>query len=449
MEESRVGKVCVKSGIAKALWRQWRQWRWRPLSASAVASRARRFWWARGPLHAVCLLGYRGIVARPVPTTAQLRGWVVARAGRMRRAPLECGATAEFHGARLHCAYIYELIEWRPRRIDKFVQFPGKFLLPPLSGSTAFRDLGQTGAFSGQILQFFRGVQASARTFAIVSLECAALPDEAQARSFLASRVGGTQVELCSRVLWIGGELQQVGELASEFLRGSRSLLAGEFAEMGKLRVAADAKGLAVIDTTPTSLSPADRFMRVSQLVTLSCAYGSVLEALVRDLSAAGLGMGRAAEMALRDWSRFMSAYYFSEPVRQDTIELCRLYNAVKERQKLSVLAQEATEQLRLLAELVRLDRNEAQAGREKRVQMLLSALGLLLTAFGLLQAVQVTPKTVLEFRESWGACLKEIGLRGCALGERPAPLAEPIAAKPASRRAPAPARRASAGRAD
>jgi len=156
----------------------------------------------------------------------------------------------------------------------------------------------------------------------------------------------------------------------------------------------------------------------------------------MNSLSTVGLSSGKAAEAALRDWSRFMSAYYFSEPIKQDTIELCRLYTAVKERQKLSVLAQEATEQLRLLAELVRLDRTEAQAGREKRVQLLLGLLSLLLTFVGLSQIVQVTPKTVLEFQESWKACSREFGWNDCIIGKRP-PTNSANSVKPKNKRAP------------
>jgi hypothetical protein len=320
----------------------------------------------------------------------------------------------------MHCAFVYELIDWKPRRIDKILSFPGKFFLQPLSLSTGFCELGQTDVFSGQILQFFRGVEASVRTFAIVRCEGETPPKEDQSRSFLASKVGNTRVELCSRVIWVRGELQEQVARVSEFLRDSQSLLPADFSEIGKLRVIADAKGLAVVDTTISSLPVLDRFSRACQLVALSSAYGAVLDHLMNNLSIVGLSSGKAAEVALRDWSRFMSAYYFSEPIKQDTIELCRLYTAVKERQKLSVLAQEATEQLRLLAEIVRLDRTEAQAGRERRVQLLLGLLSLLLTFVGLSQVVQVTPKTVLEFQESWGSCSREFGWKDCATGNRP-----------------------------
>jgi len=320
----------------------------------------------------------------------------------------------------MHCAFIYELIDWKPRRIDKILPFPGKFFLQPLSLSTGFRDLGQADIFSGQILQFFQGVEASKRTFAIVWCEGETPPKEDQSRSFLATRVGSTKVDLCSRVIWVGGELQQQVARVSEFLRGSQSLLPADFSEVGKLRVVADAKGLAVVDNTAGSLPVSDRFSRACQLVALSSAYGAVLDQLMNSLSDVGLSSGKAAEEALRDWSRFMSAYYFSEPIKQDTIELCRLYTAVNERQKLSVLAQEATEQLRLLAELVRLDRTEAQAGRERRVQISLVIFSLLLTFVGLSQVVQVTPKTVLEFRESWSSCARQYGWNDCVTGKRP-----------------------------
>jgi hypothetical protein len=146
--------------------------------------------------------------------------------------------------------------------------------------------------------------------------------------------------------------------------------------------------------------------------------------------------MGRVADSGLREWSRFMAAFYFSEPVRQDTIELCWLYNAVKERQKISLLAQEATDQLRLLADLVRLDRNEMQASREKRTQFSLTIFGIVLTLLGLVQIAQITPKMVLDFRSVWGTCIRESGIQPCLLGER-SMAHEPLATQPQNKRLP------------
>jgi hypothetical protein len=171
-------------------------------------------------------------------------------------------------------------------------------------------------------------------------------------------------------------------------------------------------------------------------LVTLSCAYGSVLETLISNLSLAGLNMGKVADLGLRDWSRLMAAFYFSEPVRQDTIELSRLYNAVKERQKISLLALEATDQLRLLADLVRLDRNEMQARREKRMQLSFTIFGIALTLLGLIQIAQVTPKMVVDFRDVWTACIRDNGVKRCLLGE-PNNAREPTASPLPSKRLP------------
>lgn len=331
--------------------------------------------------------------------------------------------------AGLYFAFIYELKNWRPRRCDAWQPFKGEFLLDPLRASTASCDLGPGDGWSAQVLQFFREVPAGTRTLAIVTADAPASIDEQTARSFLASQVGKASIELLGRVAWFTGPLAGRCEEASRFLRDSKTLAADDFMALNALRVAADGKGLAVVDTSEPAPPAGDRFRRATQVVALSCAYGAMLEALLESLSRAGLMGGKAAEQALRDWSRFMSAYYFSEPVRQRTIELCHFYRAVRERQKLDVLVQEATEQLRLLAELVRLDRNEAQAGRERRRQLLLGLAGLVFAALG---AIQVTPKTMVDFRDAWSACRAEWGLWRCISGERP------VAAVPAP--APTPA---------
>jgi hypothetical protein len=169
----------------------------------------------------------------------------------------------------MHFAYIYELRNWKPRRIDKFERFPGNYLLTPLVESTAYIDLGRSGIHNGQIIQFFTGIQASTRTFAVVYLEGDLLPDEAVARGFLATRVGSTRFDLQSRVTWISGNSNQYVDIASMFLRNSHSLAESEFQEIGKLKVVADAKGMAVFDSTISNLPQNDRFIRVCHLVTL------------------------------------------------------------------------------------------------------------------------------------------------------------------------------------
>lgn len=314
-------------------------------------------------------------------------------------------------------AYIYRLIDWTPRRIDNLSAFPGKFFLAPLNQSTQHCQLGESNGFKAEVIKFFNRVSASSRTMAVVYFETDDLTDETNARSFLASHIGRTRVELCSRVIWVKGEFSENLSKASKFLRDSQSLSTTDFNDVSKLKVVADAKGIAIIDSNSGTLPVHDRFTRVCQLTALSCAYESVLDRLMVELSEAGLNNGLAAEKALREWSRFMSAYYFSEPVGQDTIELCKIYGEIKNRKKISDLAKEATEQLRLLAELVWIDRTENQAQREKKIQTRLTILGLLLTIFGLIQATQITPKTIFEFRENWTSCIEKTGFISCLIG--------------------------------
>lgn len=98
-----------------------------------------------------------------------------------------------------------------------------------------------------------------------------------------------------------------------------------------------------------------------------------------------------------------MTACYFAEPIKQSTNEVGPFFRAIRDRQKVTHFAVEVTEQLRLLAELIRIERNEQQAQRDKKIQTRLTIASLLIALLALTQCTQVTPKVVSDFGQQWG----------------------------------------------
>jgi hypothetical protein len=318
-----------------------------------------------------------------------------------------------------YSSHIYELTNWNKRRQDVLAPFAGKFFRTPVSVNLLTCALGQINGIEAEILQFFSATSNATRTFAIVSQQAEIPLEESDARGALGQFVGGTRKDPVGRVLWLRGDLAQNREGVSGFLRGSNSLTEGDFKTHGNLRFVADAKGIAVVDTAPNQPPPTDRAIRLSQVLALASAYQSILDDVIDRLANVGTKAPNMAEHELRAWSEFMSASYYSEPVKLATIELARFYGEVRERQKIGLLAQEVTEQLRLLAELVRLDRTERQQRREQGTQRTIALFGIILTMIGLAQITQVTPQSVTNFRDAWTECIQVSGTRACVLGEK------------------------------
>jgi hypothetical protein len=322
-------------------------------------------------------------------------------------------------------AHIYELTGWKARRKDELALFSGKFFRGPINASTQVCVLGELNGVIATLYIFFSQDAVAYRVMVVVSRESSEPLIEPDARGVLGQFVGPTQKELVSRVIWARGSLEQAKQSISSFLRDSGSLVEADFTQHGRLCVASDARGIAVVDTTTNALPPGERVERLAVLSALAFAYQSVLDDAIDHLALVGRDSPTAAERQLREWSYFMSSYYFHEPIKLSTIELARFYGAVRDRHKISGLAQEVTDQLKLLAELVRLDRSEAQAWREKLIQNGIAKTSLRLTFVGaalafvgaILTFTQVTPKVIGDAVAQWTECEKTIGLVVCVKG--------------------------------
>ena len=246
-----------------------------------------------------------------------------------------------------------------------------------------------------------------------------------------------------SKLIWLGGsEDSIIYKSVSEFLRQSTTLVKDDFEYVNKNLFVADGTGIAVVfESKPYDL----RASRLQLVVALACAYQAILIEAIDDLATAANKYSNQAEKKIRDWSKFLSAYYFKEPINPSSIELIYFYEKIRERQRIDCQYQEITNQLKLLAKLVNLDRGEAaQRQAEKTAaefakqsaivannatenarllalqsikiadqSRVISNRGFWVTSFAaliaLLSITQVTPKSLSDFSQGWTCSFRSL----------------------------------------
>jgi hypothetical protein len=299
-------------------------------------------------------------------------------------------------------AFVYKLTNGGADVNSKMQPFKGKFFIEPINQTTQVGTLSESADYKVDVIRFFVGANLNAIVILICYVKTKAVVCQADVEKYLKTfkEVGSLEDCLLSKVFGAPSSLQTELPAASKFLRNTNSLGESDFAKVSNLHISADAHGVAIVGNGFSAI----RFERACQSVALCCAYRSVLDDLICDLSEVGRSQGKNAEDKLKEWAYFMSAFYFVLPIRQNTIELCEIYSAVNNRQKLVTLANEATAQLQLLAKLVRLKRTEEQARQDKKFHSGLTYLGLIIAVIGALQIVQITPKTLIDFCREWAA---------------------------------------------
>jgi hypothetical protein len=247
----------------------------------------------------------------------------------------------------------------------------------------------------------------------------------------------------CSKLIWLGGtEDPSIYKSISEFLRQSTTLVKADFEYVNKNLFVADGTGIAVVfESKPYDL----RASRLQLVVALACAYQSILIEAIDDLATAADKYSNQAEKKIREWSKFLSAYYFKEPINPSSIELIYFYEKIRERQRIDSQYQEITNQLKLLAELVHIDRAEAAQKQSEKTAIefakqsaistekatenarllqeqsikiadqsrVISSRGFWVTLFAavlaLLSITQVTPKSLSDFTQGWTCAFSQL----------------------------------------
>ncbi len=309
-----------------------------------------------------------------------------------------------------YTSHIYELSDWTPSKNHNFQGYREIFR-KSIQDDMDICKIESTSDCEIEIIRFFKSIRQATRTMAIVSFVSDTILTKEIADDII-RKVAGSKALRKSCHIWLNGDLDEMRSKASQFLRNSNALTSDSFEIQNNLRFVADGLGFAIIDTTKLyNFDEDDYFLRpqrVSRVTCLAHAYLSVLDDVIERLGDTVKQNGINAELALKKWSEFMSACYFAEPVKQSTNEVGPFYRAIRERQKIIQYANEVTEQLRLLAELIRIERNEQHAKRDKGLQIRLTLTSILLTALALTQCTQVTPKVWSDFKQQWGT---ELGL--------------------------------------
>lgn len=305
-----------------------------------------------------------------------------------------------------YTSHIYELSDWNPPKNAEFVPYREVFR-KSIQDDMDMCRLVEPMPAEVLIIRFFNSIKQATRTMAIVSFVTDTTATKEHADDIIKKHAGSKASSRKAGHIWLNGELEDMRLKASQFLRNSNALTADSFETQNNLRFVADGLGFAIVDTTKLyNCNEEEYFQRPARVSKVSClahAYLSVLDDVIERLGDVVKQNGTNAELELKKWSEFMTACYFAEPIKQTTNEVGPFFRAIRDRQKLTHFAVEVTEQLRLLAELIRIERNEQQEMRDKKLQSRLTLVSILIGMLALIQCTQVTPKVYGDFVQQWG----------------------------------------------
>jgi hypothetical protein len=207
------------------------------------------------------------------------------------------------------------------------------------------------------------------------------------------------------RMLLHMGSLEADGLIyASQFLRGTNSLTMAEFEERNSRKLAIDPRGMALFGKVKNIELIARRYVI---LLALLRAYQYAIDSavdLLAALVAQPASLPASAELSAlqRDSLVFAARFLFARPVRLDTVDLRYVWERLAQVHHLQESHQELTEQLSAVHALLLHDEEKREALREKRAQLWLALIGILLALISLLGLVEVTPDKLVAFWRAW-----------------------------------------------
>jgi hypothetical protein len=256
-------------------------------------------------------------------------------------------------------AYFISL-EGKPNLDEKFIPQSiekDKFFRSPINNTLAIWESLPIDGWQYRLVQFFNGEHSRAVAIAFSTSEDEITQEDVDKRMGAIFRGSRFDFSARSKLIWLNGDLDiNTLLLASQFLRGTNSLTEESFDTINKIRFVADGRGVALIDI---SWDSSERAKRLQLVIALSCAYQAALNDAIDELAQTATNDARLSEPKLRQWSKFLSAYYFHEPIKSSTVELIHFHEKIRDRQRINIQYQEVTDQLKLLAELVHIDRAE------------------------------------------------------------------------------------------
>ncbi len=298
-------------------------------------------------------------------------------------------------------------------RLGVYSRLSSQFFLKPINETACSWDLGERDGWKIQLVGYFVDSAEHATYFACCFSESRDPVDKKGLDQILGPVLKGFEFgETLMKVSWATGGIDEWRSTFSKFLRNSESLNSRDFIELNSLSFTADGHGVAVVERN--SLPFSDRALRLLHLVSLAGAYFVAMNRATDSLAEAAVNK-TSSEMELRAWTKFLAKYYSSEPVRSTTVELVHFYAAIRDRLRIENHYRELTEQLRMHAELVSLDRKDRDTEIFNRFQKKLGRLSLVLGAFGVaFAAFAISPKQLNAVVAQWKQCYS-LGWKVCS----------------------------------
>lgn len=302
-------------------------------------------------------------------------------------------------------SYAIQLLPgWKSKSENVEQTVTAGFLLVPIKQTTKLWNLGTDEGWTFEIISFFNSANTNSTEFAYGYSNNAQPISTEDFDRLLGKRIGksGKFGSLRLRMAWVEGTVASHREFISMFLRDSKTLDERDFLELNQLKFVVDAKGIAVIEQ---NILGSDRQIRLLHALCLAGAYQTAMNDATERLSAATNNTINS-EKNLKDWSVFLARFYSAEPVRSSTVELMHFYTAIRNRLKIDFQYKELTEQLRLHAEIVSLDRRENDSVLFNKFQRRLGFLAILISIIGIAIALlAVSPDQAKKSINGWMSC--------------------------------------------
>ncbi|MBU9374749.1 hypothetical protein KTE28_10405 [Burkholderia multivorans] len=276
----------------------------------------------------------------------------------------------------------------------------GKYFLRPVHSSTMTST--RRNGNDPLVFRFFSGSNRAA-LFCFCPIDSLS---EAATRSAWGRAIQlveqGTHPDEVGRFVWSNNTAGTTINDISLFLRGTGTLTEDSYSTIARLRVTVDAKGMAILSSEPGG----DRAGRALAAYMLGLAYHRVLEQAIHDLAECCRDDKKVkrTEAMHSEISRFIAGYYFDAPARVFTTEVGPLYAAIRNRLLLPALRRELVDQLGQIAEIIRMERTEAESAFETKLQRRFTLLGAFIGILGLAQLTQTTPAQIETFTAGWKA---------------------------------------------
>jgi hypothetical protein len=196
---------------------------------------------------------------------------------------------------------------------------------------------------------------------------------------------------------------------ASLWLRESYSLTARSYKTLGSGKIAIDGRGLAFLALSDEDkVSQAGRnpkavnqFERLLILQALAKSYQHIQQEQITELAMHCKNL-KKVEALYRQTALFNARFFFSQPVNMSNLELPLVWDALRQRYRLSTFNKEIISQMNDVQKLLESEHQAQQSAREKIISGIVTLLGLFLSASTLLSLASSDPESFIANLTLW-----------------------------------------------